>query len=249
MGGSSLRPVELCIQSSHCSSSTWKSSNLEYSEPLACSWHLGQLSQSCEKSDLRWSGSAMMTVVPESGMAPHGVSWPGSFELQKATGWVSSPTEMPRKSRPQWKVPMEPRAPGSAGVPRRRTPSALSLKHMENRPIPADSRKPLGRTPWSMCGWCLPCAGGAGGTNSRSCSSDLGRPRPRMPSNGPLMERAWSTMRSTESCMGVLTFPTRTRSVAMTASTCPLPKVSTIAGVSPLNEDGIRKVDERFVPL
>mmetsp|Transcript_18097 Transcript_18097/g.52725 ORF Transcript_18097/g.52725 Transcript_18097/m.52725 type:complete len:313 (-) Transcript_18097:26-964(-) len=153
-----------------------------------------------------------MTVVPESGMAPHGVCWP-AFMLsreQNCTGAVTSPTEIPSKSRPQWKWPMEPRAPGTAGVSSRSTPSAPLLKHSEKRAMPARSRKPRPRR--------------------ESASPDAcGKPKPRMPSKGPLMERARSTISSRLSCIVACSLPTRTTSVAIMASIWPLPKVSTTA--------------------
>mmetsp|Transcript_106401 Transcript_106401/g.296926 ORF Transcript_106401/g.296926 Transcript_106401/m.296926 type:complete len:342 (-) Transcript_106401:70-1095(-) len=90
----------------------------------------------------------IIRVVPESGMAPHGESWPLTIceARQKSTGVaVALPTETPRKSTPQCAVPMPPwlREP-SGGPPRRRTPSAPSLKHIENRLMFACCKKPRG---------------------------------------------------------------------------------------------------------
>mmetsp|Transcript_27052 Transcript_27052/g.84174 ORF Transcript_27052/g.84174 Transcript_27052/m.84174 type:complete len:200 (+) Transcript_27052:740-1339(+) len=199
----------------------------------------------------------MITVVPESGMAPQGVSWPACLALgeQNATGSVSAPTEMPRKSRPQWNWPMEPNAPRSSLVPRRRTPSDWSLKHMEKRLMPVCSRKPLGWRPWNIC-WCCParlrgdgCSFDSALSCAFSCASVLGRPKPRIPSKGPWMVRAWSTMRSRAFFIMVDTCPTLTLSVASTASIWPLPKVRTMAGVLPLRVVGMRNDEERLVPL
>mmetsp|Transcript_24055 Transcript_24055/g.69445 ORF Transcript_24055/g.69445 Transcript_24055/m.69445 type:complete len:296 (-) Transcript_24055:211-1098(-) len=256
IGGRPWRPSPWSIHSEHCCRMSWNASNLG----LALSSGLVLIesrqtlhwSQSCVKSTCKCSTGAIMTVVPESGMAPQGDFWPGLRKpfLQKSAGEEMSPTEMPRKSRPQWTSPIEPRGAAASGVPSLRTPSLASLKHMLKRETPARSRKPLGAKTISSSGFAgrpprggSPgssgggkgdlAAGGPGGPGLCCRGLGLGRPRPRMPSKGPSRRSAWSTISSRPSSIAVWTEPTLTTSEEMTASMLPLPKAISTTGTWP----------------
>mmetsp|Transcript_33021 Transcript_33021/g.83857 ORF Transcript_33021/g.83857 Transcript_33021/m.83857 type:complete len:344 (-) Transcript_33021:90-1121(-) len=212
----------------------------------AAALHFGQLSQISPKSETRCSAGPIINVVPESGIAPQAVSWPGSNFVgsQKfarssapapaasglvarnealAAGALAATTEMPRKSKPQWTWPTEPSCREGFSGPMRSTPSSPPpLKHIEKRGMPAVCKKPLLLTSASSCGDAL--------VNCISRSALLGMPSPKMPSNLPPKLSAWSTISRTPLGISLVTEPTCTTSEATMAWMEPLPKVMTTDG-------------------
>mmetsp|Transcript_23355 Transcript_23355/g.66026 ORF Transcript_23355/g.66026 Transcript_23355/m.66026 type:complete len:346 (-) Transcript_23355:80-1117(-) len=214
----------------------------------AAALHFGQLSQISPRSETRCSAGPISNVVPESGIAPQAVSWPGSnfvgsqkfarrsapAPAPSASGLVArnealaaealaATTEMPRKSKPQWTWPTEPSCRDGFSGPKRSTPFwPPPLKHIEKRGMPAVCRKPLLLTSAS--------SSGDAAFNCFSSSALLGMPSPKMPSNLPPKLSAWSTISRTPFAICVVTEPTCTTSEATMASMEPLPKVMTTDG-------------------
>mmetsp|Transcript_37807 Transcript_37807/g.87649 ORF Transcript_37807/g.87649 Transcript_37807/m.87649 type:complete len:207 (+) Transcript_37807:443-1063(+) len=108
--------------------------------------HRSHLSQIVPNNCLTWSSGPIIKVVPESGNMLHAVSWSffiSSLEQSFKCCMASpSPTEMPRRSTPQWYVPTEANLSSALAPPILRTPPVWSPKHMEKRDVPDCSMKP-----------------------------------------------------------------------------------------------------------
>mmetsp|Transcript_89266 Transcript_89266/g.247894 ORF Transcript_89266/g.247894 Transcript_89266/m.247894 type:complete len:235 (+) Transcript_89266:593-1297(+) len=176
--------------------------------------HRGQPSQMDSRSADTCAEGPDISVVPESGMAAQGVTWPVliSSGLQNCKCTISLPaTEMPWKPTLQCLTPMLACLVvfGASAWLRRRTPRSLSwLTHMAKRLTLACSKRPLGR--------CAPSA-------SKNASA-FGMPSPRMPSKGPPKSITLLVMSKRPSFTSVSSSPTRTFSRAKTPVTEPLPK-------------------------
>mmetsp|Transcript_103541 Transcript_103541/g.221439 ORF Transcript_103541/g.221439 Transcript_103541/m.221439 type:complete len:257 (+) Transcript_103541:401-1171(+) len=230
--GTSLRPSSLVSQVSQSMSISWKIMALSTVELAAARMQRGHRSQISWKTDMICSLGPIMRVVPESGIALQAVV---AFVPEHiCAGALALPTEKPLKSRDQCVAPcIASSAPGAAGTSRRRAPGLLpSLKQSEKRETSAFEMNCESMLELMSCIWRL----------LKSC----GTPRPRIPSKGPCMSSALSTIRRTPLVMVTAFSPTRTTSVATAASISPLPKEMMIKGEW---GGGGTKVDERLVPV
>mmetsp|Transcript_89262 Transcript_89262/g.247877 ORF Transcript_89262/g.247877 Transcript_89262/m.247877 type:complete len:236 (+) Transcript_89262:294-1001(+) len=177
--------------------------------------HRGQPSQMDSRSADTCAEGPDISVVPESGMAAQGVTWPVliSSGLQNCKCTISLPaTEMPWKPTLQCLTPMEAclMVLRTSGWPRRKTPWSLSsLTHIAKRLVLACSKRPLGGRPNAPA--------------SKNVSA-FGMPSPRMPSKGPPKSITLLVMSKRPSFTSVSSSPTRTFSRAKTPVTEPLPK-------------------------
>eukprot|EP00437_Effrenium_voratum_P034527 CAMPEP_0181472442 /NCGR_PEP_ID=MMETSP1110-20121109/39604_1 /TAXON_ID=174948 /ORGANISM="Symbiodinium sp., Strain CCMP421" /LENGTH=157 /DNA_ID=CAMNT_0023597515 /DNA_START=405 /DNA_END=878 /DNA_ORIENTATION=- len=124
--------------------------------PRACSLHLGHLLQSSACKSFICCDGPVISVVPESGMMPHGLVMPLLIVSgpQKRTpsseGPFRGPVDKPWKLIPQCSFPTCGMGRDSAGMLNLKAPGrSPSWKHIEKRSMCAISRNSLVSSGWT----------------------------------------------------------------------------------------------------